>query len=87
MARPANTSNYGYKVTTRTIDVQAMVREAEGAAWDMPYYTFEFGGRRFVQYNPYDWAINDVVPIVLPDITFDSTEVTFDSVDITWDQV
>lgn len=57
MSRPGN-GGAGYKVTTRTIDVQQLVREAEGSAWDNPYYIYEFGSgeRKFVSYSPYDWV-------------------------------
>lgn len=60
MSRPANTSNWGYKVTTRNISVNQLVRDAEGAEYDLPYYIYEFGEgtRRFVSYQPYDWTAN-----------------------------
>lgn len=59
MSRPTSNGNFGYKVTSRIIDVGQLVRDAEGAVWDLPYYIYEFGDtntRRFVQYQPYDWT-------------------------------
>jgi hypothetical protein len=58
MARPTNNQNQGYKVTTRLIDINQLVREAEGSTFDDPYwiYAMDDGERKFVQYNPYDWV-------------------------------
>lgn len=57
MSRPTGNTGSGYKVTTRTIDVSQLVREAEGSAWDLPYYIYKFeNGREFVEFQPYSWT-------------------------------
>lgn len=55
--------NFGYKVSSRIINIGQLVRETEGADWDLPTYIYEFGGgsRRFVQYDAstYAWTANN----------------------------
>jgi hypothetical protein len=59
MAR-ANSTSWGYKVSSRIIDIGQLVREAEGADYNLPTYIYEFNGgsRRFVTYDSetYQWA-------------------------------
>lgn len=59
MSRPTSNGNYGYKVTSRTIYVDQVVRSAEGADWDLPYAIYQFdNGKKFVEYKAYSWTAN-----------------------------
>ena len=53
-----NFTNTGYKVTTRILDWNQMVREADGPRWNLPQANYfietPFGQRVFVKYS---WAV------------------------------
>jgi len=49
-----NYANLGFKVTTRLLSWEQMVREAEGSRWNLPIGKYFFGDgnqRVFVTYN------------------------------------
>ncbi len=49
---PKNYANLGYKVTTRIISWEQLVREAEGSRWNLPIGKYFFGDDRvFVVYD------------------------------------
>ncbi len=52
MSQPIkNYKNLGFKVTTRIMSWEQMVREAEGSRWNLPQATYFIGDKVFVSYN------------------------------------